>query len=148
MLNFSYRLKTQVHSSLCLKGRCNDYNPFFSHAAVFFQIVSNLAKILKCEKTSWCHFEHIIKFIVVIDLGESKSSRMVSIKQLSKKSSVLLKVYFSNLKQQCHIMVSSTTVHLNLHCPKSNIVKRNVYLYSKKCLSGTEEMFLYCKSPC
>ena len=35
-----------------------------------------------------------------------------------------------------------------IHCPKSNIVKRNVYLYSKKCLSGTEEMFLYCKSPC
>ena len=35
-----------------------------------------------------------------------------------------------------------------LHCPKSNIVKRYVYLYSKKCLSGTEEMFLYCKSPC
>ena len=28
-----------------------------------------------------------------------------------------------------------------MHCPKSNIVKRNVYLYSKKCLSGTEEMF-------
>ena len=39
-------------------------------------------------------------------------------------------------------------IPIPIHCPKSNIVKRNVYLYSKKCLSGTEEMFLYCKSPC
>ena len=59
------------------------------------------------------------------------------------KSLLVLKFNFLKVFDQKIVLIYIVT-----HCPKSNIVKRNVYLYSKKCLSGTEEMFLYCKSPC
>ena len=40
-----------------------------------------------------------------------------------------------------------TAMSHELHCPKSNIVKRKVYLHGKKCLPSPREMFLKCKSP-
>ena len=66
--------------------------------------------------------------------------------------SFVLTMHFQNLEFQMHLKLYTARalrkIYCTVHCPKSNIVKRNVYLYSKKCLSGTEEMFLYCKSPC